>query len=266
MTPFPSTLLDPVRTDWFRRLQPFDRSIVAAWDLVCPAITSGTSIGDIMDSIHLRTPRLLYQRVLSAELPETELSGKSVWTDDAVNWKCLYSYPTTSSDGDICYRMLYDAIGSPVRLHRWGLRELPKCPHCPQLGTTFHCYYECVKVVPVWDEVKSLISRILGREPLSSEVFYGFVNSVQGWKTVLANFLCNLARSTIHKYNHKTMDNADVNSDDVSQIFKNRLKYRISMEYFYSIVSHDILTFKRTWACEEVLCIVINGNELVIKM
>lgn len=262
---FCTSVLQPIRTDWLHRLQPFYRSIVKYWDEICPATTNNScSPLDSLDFIDTTNARGLYHTLRKKLVPGSVLSKTCVWMDNPVQWMTLYQYPTSSADGDICWRLMYDCVGYPVKLHRWGIRDTSACPWCPSVGTSLHLVYECFIVKLIWTYTISKIRKLVGDKYVKTVYLIGGIPpNCDPLGSQLSNFLINLCKTTIHRAIVKEIDERTSQVPDLQHIMYNRLRYRLNIEFVLASKLNKINAFKSTWAYKSALCRINTTDEVL---
>lgn len=111
-----------------------------------------------------------YGIILNALQDPASLPCRRKWEEDVgpldgETWSlCLVSAPVVSVSASQKLSHLYllhRAYRTPVKLHSWGLRDIPLCPKCMRdHGDLMHMFLKCPKLFRYWTEILEVISQV----------------------------------------------------------------------------------------------------------
>lgn len=169
-------------------------------------------------------------------------------------WRVIYKPPITKRTGDLQWRILHGAVNAVVSVINPALSD--KCPFCTARETIYHCFMECNRLSPLFDVLSTLFF-------FMGMVFtkLGFIlgspyNQKQRSKCQLINFIVGQAKLAVY-ISRKNRVGQKVGDDDVL-IFKNLVRARITIDFYFFKLMSAIDVFEDKWCCDGALCTVSN--------
>jgi exonuclease III len=251
-------------TGWFKgdltpdHSDPFPKICIRPFGKDCEAL------GPLLDrqewmSMDSASGKSLYMGCVKA-LNKEKLKGKTdtPWRDHLrvkaevkPAWSTLYKAPVTKNIGDLHWRVLHGIIAVNGFVSILNPSVSDKCLFCNLRETIFHCFVDCSRLIPLFQNLRSVVS--LFKEKFSKQLFiFGFsYRKNKKKKGKLLNFLFGQAKMAIYLSRRETIDGGQ--RRDCVSIFKCLVRARIRFEYNYYAKMEDVDTFKGVWDSEGIL-------------
>lgn len=178
-------------------------------------------------------------------------------------WRALYKPPLTKKVADLQWRVLHGIVAVNAFLSVINEGVSDKCPFCPCKETVFHCYSECVRLVPLFMLLEILFRK--AGEVFSKQMFilgFKYKKSVKQ-KCQLMNFILGQAKMAIYVSRKRKID--DLIDIDVKLLFTRMVKARMKIDFNYYKEMKDVNQFSLTWSYGDVLCSVTE-NQLIFSV
>ena len=167
-------------------------------------------------------------------------------------WRALYKTPLTRKVGDLQWRVLHGVLPVNAFISVLNPSVSECCPFCPERETVFHCFFECVRLTPLFLFLKRLFGEF--GEFFSKQVFilgYKYSRRTRD-KCQLFNFLLGQAKMAIY-ISRKNKINGSFAFDVITVLIR-MITSRLKIDHNYYRLMNDLDCFVSVWCYKNVLC------------
>ncbi len=173
-------------------------------------------------------------------------------------WRVLYKPPLNKRSGDLQWRILHGAVAVNAFVSVIRPDVVDKCAFCGLRETIFHCFMECVRLIPLF----ALLSQVFldFGETFTPNAFVLGVGYTpkNKMKWQLINFLIGEAKLAVYITRKNRIENR--NGQDIILLFKAYVKSRILVEFNYYKAMKDLEAFELKWCFNNIVCVVVEGE------
>ena len=139
------------------------------------------------------------------------------------------------------YRLLLRAVITNVHLHRWKIKSSPACSLCDEHPETYqHLFYDCVKVQPIWDEVRRICDELFDEE-ISLTYRRVIESSVSDDPAgTISNYISLIAKNFIYKQKC-------LNHPLHPRVFRSEVFQARNIEKYYAVKYQNVAKFNIRW-------------------
>ena len=221
--------------------------------------------GILMEYTHLApldgTTGKLFYRILMKAINRTKLNKRpdTPWRRylqlapaARPEWRSFYKPPLSKKHADIHWRVLHGVIAVNSFVSTINPAVEDKCPYCDQRETVFHCFYECLRLLPLFLFLQTVFTKC--GEVFTKQFFIlGFKYTRQHKnKCQLLNFVLGQAKMAVYFSRRRKVEDGFI--VEPVTVCINMMKSRLLIDFNYFKAAGDLDSFQQAWCFNQVLC------------
>lgn len=171
-------------------------------------------------------------------------------------WRSFYKPPLSKKHADIHWRVLHGVIAVNSFVSTINPAVEDKCPYCDQRETVFHCFYECLRLLPLFLFLQTVFTKC--GEVFTKQLFIlGFKYTRQHKnKCQLLNFVLGQAKMAVYFSRRRKVEDGFI--VEPVTVCINMMKSRLLIDFNYFKAAGDLDSFQQVWCFNQALCSVEN--------
>lgn len=167
------------------------------------------------------------------------------------SWRALYKKPTEKRVGDLQWRIVHGVLATNRHIARLNPLVGEGCPFCNASETVIHAFMECYRLKNLMQLVKVWSLELMGSFNVSLFI-YGAKYSENKKKVIILNFLYGMVKLAIWcTRKNKVEDSGCIDPILLTKCF---VKKRLTVEYAFYSITHNVQFFFHLWGFNNFLC------------